>query len=411
MPEKVTMYEMFKYVFRTVLRSRTLLFLNIILLLVISGIEFIVPQITRHIIDVVIPSNDLSQLYVAVAVFVGAAIISLVISFTSSYLMSVISQKSITQLRKDLYSYLLELDTEFFESSKTGDLMVRLTSDISNLQNLISPSMLSMLGNFFTFIAVFIYIFILNWQLALAVSFTIPLMFIVYRFFKKRIRAAYKKVKAAESSMSNQIQNMLSQIQLIKSFTNEPIEYQYFSKVADDSQNYTITAQRNHALFTPLIGLIGSLGSAMVLLIGGYFIIQGELTIGEIVAYLSYVAMLQAPIRSLTNLLNQIQQSLISFGRIKEILGQESTIYDSEDAQRFPRLKEGISIRNVSFTYPNKEDEKTMALKNVSFEIPVNQKVALVGRSGSGKTTLTKLLTRMYDVNEGDILFDGVPIK
>ncbi|MEG0283826.1 MAG: ABC transporter ATP-binding protein, partial [Erysipelotrichales bacterium] len=187
--------------------------------------------------------------------------------------------------------------------------------------------------------------------------------------------------------------------------------YQYFSKVADDSQNYTITAQRNHALFTPLIGLIGSLGSAMVLLIGGYFIIQGELTIGEIVAYLSYVAMLQAPIRSLTNLLNQIQQSLISFGRIKEILGQESTIYDSEDAQRFPRLKEGISIRNVSFTYPNKEDEKTMALKNVSFEIPVNQKVALVGRSGSGKTTLTKLLTRMYDVNEGDILFDGVPIK
>lgn len=159
---KVTMTGMFKFVFGTVLKRPWVLVLNVVVLTVLSLMDFLLPQFNQYIIDHVIPNKSVSQLVVVVGLLLLTVTISGVFTYLSTYWMGIMSQGAITNLRNQLYRYLIRLDTHFFESSKTGDLMVRLTSDINNLQNLISPNMLSLIGSLFTFVGVLFFVYFVN---------------------------------------------------------------------------------------------------------------------------------------------------------------------------------------------------------------------------------------------------------
>lgn len=410
--KEVTTLNMFRYVFSSVLKNRLLLIVNILALMLISAFQFVMPQFTQYIIDKVIPKSDFHLLFRAVALLLIAAIILGLLNYFSTYYMGVMSQNAITTLRNELYKHIINQDTYFFESSKTGDLMVRLTSDINNLQSLISPNMLSMIGNMFTFVGVLIFIVFVNWQMALAVSLTFPLMFIIYRIFRTRIRTSFMKARTAQSKMSNQMQNTLTQIDLIKGYTAEETEQNRFSKYANENRDYTINATWNQAVFSPLIDFVNYLGTGIILSLGAYFVIKKQLTVGQLVAYISYVALLQSPIQSFTRLLNQLQQSLVSYGRIIDVRGVKATIVDAPQAVLFPDFHDKIKFKHVNFTYPAKSNNEhnLVAVQDVSFEIPHGQTIALVGHSGAGKSTIVKLMDRLYDVNSGIISFDGVPI-
>ncbi|KRL78375.1 Xenobiotic-transporting ATPase [Secundilactobacillus paracollinoides DSM 15502 = JCM 11969] len=169
-----SLWDMFKFVFGKVLNKRWLLVINVIALTIITLLQFVMPQIEQFIIDKVIPQKDYRWLFMAIGGLLVTALVLGIFNYLSTYYMSVMSQNAITDLRNQLYQYLLKMDTKFFESSKTGDLMTRLTSDINNLQSLISANMLSMIGNVFTFVGVLGLIFYINWQMALAVSLTFP---------------------------------------------------------------------------------------------------------------------------------------------------------------------------------------------------------------------------------------------
>ncbi|MGV0168476.1 ABC transporter ATP-binding protein [Furfurilactobacillus sp. WILCCON 0119] len=410
----VTTGQMFRFVFGQVLNKKWLLGLNVVALAIISLLEFVIPQYEQFIIDHVIPHHDIGLLTEVVLGLLGTAIVLGVLNYVSTYYMGVLSQGAITNLRTDLYRYILRLDTHFFESSKTGDLMVRLTSDIGNLQSLISANMLSMVGSIVTFIFVWIYIFIINWQMAVAVTLTFPLMFLIYRVFRNRIHNAFRAARASQAQMSNQMQNTLTQIDLIKSYTNEELEQDRFSTFANKNKQDMINATQNQALFSPLIDFVNYLGVAIILALGAYFVIQRQLTVGQLVAYLTYVAMLQSPIRAFTQILNQLQQSLVSYGRVMDIMAMKPAIVSAPDAQAFPTIRQGIDLQQVSFTYQGDDDQvkaTVPAVHDITFTIPFGKTTALVGHSGSGKTTLTKLIDRLYDLDSGDITFDGAPIK
>ncbi|QBO35101.1 ABC transporter ATP-binding protein [Periweissella cryptocerci] len=413
MEKEVTLGNMFRYVFATVLQRKGLLVVNVVALLIITGLQFIIPQFTQHIIDTVIPDRNVNQLFVSVGLMLLTVIMLGLFNFVSGYLMSVLSQNSVTTLRKNLYAYIIRLDTHFFESSKTGDLMVRLTQDINNLQSLISPSMLAMVGNLLTFVGVLIFIFIVNWQMALAVSVTLPIIFLLYRFFRSRIRDSFKAARTSQAKMSNQMQNTLTEIELIKSYTSEDAEENRFNEYADENKKYTITANKYQAIFSPLVDLVNYFGTAVILLLGAYFVMQGSLKVGQLVAYMSYVVMLQNPVAQAARLLNQLQQALVSYGRIMEVLAAKREIVDSPTAQPFPTLQTGITLQNVSFAYDTeyRKEDTIAAIQDVSFQVPAQQTIALVGHSGSGKTTITKLLDRLYDLSGGSIAYDGVEIQ
>lgn len=410
---KVTMMGMFKFVFGTVLKRPWVLILNVVVLTILSLMDFLLPQFNQYIIDHVIPNKSIAELVVVVGLLLLTVTISGIFTYLSTYWMGVMSQGAITNLRNQLYRYLIRLDTHFFESSKTGDLMVRLTSDINNLQNLISPNMLSLVGSLFTFVGVLFFIYFVNWEMALAVSLTFPFIFLVVRVFRTRIRESYRKARQSQALMTNQLQNTLTEIQLIKSYTTEDLETNRFSKLANMNKDNIIEATRNQAIFSPLINFIEYLGTATVLLLGTIFIFKKQLTLGELVAYLSYVGILQSPISSFSRLLNQFQQSLVSYGRIMDIMALKPQIMDAPNAVDFPEIKRGVEFDHVTFTY-DVDDPKAAhepAIRDVSFQIPFGKQTALVGHSGAGKSTLTELLDRLYDIDSGQITFDGVSIQ
>ncbi|RRG02031.1 MAG: ABC transporter ATP-binding protein [Lactobacillus sp.] len=410
---KYSLLDMFKFVFSEVLQKRWLLVLNVGALTVITLLQFVIPQIEQFIIDKVIPQHNYNSLLTVIGLLIGVTLVLGVANYLSTYYMTIMSQNAITDLRNNLYQYIVRLDTAFFESSKTGDLMTRLTSDINNLQNLISANMLSMIGNLFTLVGVLGLIFYINWQMALAVSLTFPLMFLIYRVFRNRIHEAFRKARLSQAQMSNQMQQMLTQIDLIKGYTSEELEAQRFDRLAQNYRQDMINAGKNQAIFSPLIDSINYLGIGIIMSLGAYFVIHHQITVGALVAYLSYVAMIQSPIRSFTRLLNQLQQSLVSYGRIQSILAIKPQVSDGPDPQPFPKLQQGITLRDVSFDYSTTEatDRKSATIQHVSFQIPFGKTTALVGHSGSGKTTLTRLITRLYDLDDGDILFDDHSIK
>ncbi|MFD1431128.1 ABC transporter ATP-binding protein [Lacticaseibacillus yichunensis] len=403
--------EMFSFVFSKVLNNKWLLIVNVLALTLITALQFVMPQIEQNIIDKVIPEKNLAHLAAVIGLLLLTALALGLLNYFSMYYMTVMSQNAITDLRNDLFQYILGQDTAFFEESRTGDLMTRLTSDISNLQGLISSNMLSMIGNLFTFVGVLAMIFWINWQMALAVFLTFPLEFLVYRVFRVRIRNAFRRARAQQARMSNQMQQTLTQIDLIKSYTSEQLEADRFDAIAQENKADMIDAGRNQALFSPLIDGVNALGTAIVLSLGAFFIMRGDLTIGALVAYLTYVGMVQAPIQSLTRMLNQLQQALVSYGRIKSIMVATPKVIDAPAAQPLADLHDGIHLQDVTFTYDRARDKSHPTLDQVSFDIPVGQTTALVGHSGSGKTTITKLLTRLYDIDSGHILLDGQEIR
>lgn len=249
--------------------------------------------------------------------------------------------------------------------------------------------------------------------MALAVSLTFPFIFLVVRIFRTRIRNSYRKARQSQALMTNQLQNTLTEIQLIKSYTTEDLETNRFSKLANMNKDNIIEATRNQAIFSPLINFIEYLGTAIVLLLGTLFVFKKQLTLGELVAYLSYVGILQSPISSFSRLLNQFQQSLVSYGRIMDIMALKPQIVDTPSAVNFPKIKDGVQFDHVTFTYDvdSPEASQKPAIRDVSFRIPFGEQTALVGHSGAGKSTLTELLDRLYDIDSGKITFDGVSIK
>lgn len=407
---QVTTKDMLKFVFNKVLKQKWILVVNILALTLITALQFVMPQFEKIIIDKIIPMKDLHWLALVIGggLLLTAVVLGL-LNYFSSYYMGVMSQSAITELRNDLYHDLLRQDTAFFESSKTGgDLMVRLTSDINNLQSMISSNMLSMIGNLFTFVGVLVFIYIVNWQMALAVTVTFPLMFVIYRVFRDRIHKAYRAARLSQSKMSNQMQNTLTQIDLIKSYTNEELAQESFNEASDQNRRDMIKATQNGAIFSPLIDGVNYLQVAIILSLGGaYFVMKGgQLTVGgALVAYLTYVAMLQSPIMAFTRLLNQIQQSLVSYGRINEITQVKPTILEPDHPVAFPKSPLAVELDHVNFSYLGNSEMPT--IEDVSFDVPAGKTTALVGHSGSGKSTITKLIDRMYDINGGQITING----
>jgi subfamily B ATP-binding cassette protein MsbA len=401
--------EMLRFVFGAVLKRKSLLIVNVVLLTVIAGLNFLVPQYTQHIIDQAISSRSVNSVVVQVGLLLGTVALLGLVTFVSTYLMQVLSQRSITELRLQTYQQILKQDYAYFQNTKTGDLMVRLTSDINNLQSLIGSNTFGIIGNIFTFVAVLSFLFYQNWQLAAMVSLTFPVLFVTIRFFRTKMREAYTKVRSSQSEISNQLQNTLTEIELIKNYTTEDYETDRFEGIVERSNGYSLEATKWSAIFGPLVNFINTLSTAIVLLFGGILVIHNGMTVGELVAYMSYVTMIQDPIRSFSQLLNIFQTAHVSYDRIKSVLAVEPTVVDAKDPKSFPDpLETGIHLRNVDFHY---EVGTNSALHNISLDMPAGKTTALVGRSGSGKSTLIKLLTRMYDRDAGELNYDDTPIE
>ncbi|MBQ0139966.1 MAG: ABC transporter ATP-binding protein [Kurthia sp.] len=370
-------------------------------------IEFLVPQLIQFTIDKAIPTHEPTMLVKVAAGFLIAALGLAGLGFVSSYLLSLLGQRAIFSIRNDLYTHLIDQDIEYFDRNRTGDLMSRLTNDVNALQKLISSDLLDIVTSIGVFIVVSAYMFSANWQLTAALYVTFPFFILITKFFSKKIRKVYGHVQISMANMTNHLQDSLTSVRLMKSFTNEGFEVGKFKNNNEANMDANLNASYLSSMYGPLIGIVNSVGFAMVIVMGAWFAMEGTMTTGAIFAFVAYLKLVQAPITKFTKFIRELQQAAASYDRIMEVMNTEPKIKNNEDGLQLPEIKGEVRYENVNFSY----DGKTPILKNVNLTLKQGQMTAIVGSSGSGKTTMSNLLQRFYDPTEGQIKIDGTTLK
>lgn len=407
MKNNTNLPNLIKFIYKRVTGDWLMLILGFLALIITALIDFKIPQITKNIIDDVIPNKDMALLMQYVLLLIIFAASLSLLNFISTYVISKVSQKAITSLKEELFQHTIYLDSAYFEDSKTGDLMERFGSDVRNLQDLISANTLARLSDILTFTIVYIFMLRTDAKLTLMITVTLPLIFFVNRFFNKKIKSAYRKVRSSSSKLNNTLLQSLSTISLVKNSCAEDFELEQFSDASNENTEMTIEAIKLQAIYSPLIEFINYIGLAIVLWYGSYLVIGESITVGILISYISYLKMLQSPIKSFSSMINRFQQALVSYERIQDLMLVSPTIKNSEQPVHVANMNNSIVFDDVSFSYTQGGE----VLNSINFEIPRGKMTALVGSSGSGKTSITKLITRLYDVSSGNIYFDGTSIK
>ncbi|WP_082083682.1 ABC transporter ATP-binding protein [Paenibacillus beijingensis] len=373
----------------------------------VALLQFAIPQAIQYTIDVVIPGRRYDLLvWVALGIMGSAALLGL-FTYASSFILSQIGQRTLFRLRNDMYRHLSSMDMPFYDRHRTGDLMARMTSDVNMLQQLVSSGSITLLTDLITFIAIAGYMLYADWQLTLILLAIFPAMLYTTRRYGKRMRFSFKRVQETVADVSNQLQDSLSSIRLIKSYATEDYENGRFEERSRSNMEANLKAVRFSALFGPLIDLLNYLGLALVVAFGAWQVMRGDLTTGAIVAYLSYLRLLQNPVRRFSRMMSTVQQSAAAYERVTEILETKSEVAEREDAVELPPVQGRIEFRDVDFAYVPGQP----VLHRFSLHVAPGKMTALVGSSGAGKSTIAHLIARFYDTQRGSVSVDGRDVK
>jgi ATP-binding cassette subfamily B protein len=310
--------------------------------------------------------------------------------------------------RNDLFGHLQKMSANFFQNMPTGDVMSRMTNDLSAVRSVLGPGIMYSANTIFTMIFVVWMMIGINPLLTLIGFIPIPLVaYSVYRF-GVQIHKRYKEIQAQYSRISTKAQENLSGIRVIKSYVQEKNEIDEFNKLNRDYVDKNMAFVRSYAAFHPLLMFIISLGIILVLLVGGMQIVNGTISLGEFVAFTLYLGMLVWPSIALGWVVGIFQQGAASMERINVILDTQPEISDAAQVRPVEDLHGIIRIKNLTFSYPG---SAASVLKNISIDLPAGSILAIVGRTGCGKTTIMNLLTRTYDPPAGTIFIDGIDLR
>ena len=309
------------------------------------------------------------------------------------------ASRIIYDLRNKLYRHLQDLSLGFFQTRPTGDLMSRVTSDVGALQQLVTGGLVDLVADLVTFVGVLFLLFYTDWRLTVFLLPTFPMMYFATKKFGGAMRRAYRRVQENIANVNDHLQQTISGAQVVKSFGNEDYEADRFAGFNRGHMDANMNTVRLWATFRPVIDLLTSLGTAIVLSFGAYRVMGGNLSVGTLVAFISYVHMVQRPVRRLTRVMNMIQRAAAAAERVFEILDSTPEVAEEEDAASLPNHDSGTRFENVSFSY----DGENTVIHDFSLGIKPGETVAFVGPSGAGKSTIVNLLMRFYDPDKGRI--------
>ncbi|MFI8491776.1 ABC transporter ATP-binding protein [Peribacillus butanolivorans] len=278
-PSKGSIWTMLRQMFNRVPSKWKFSSLILCIMLFISLLEFSIPQLTQYTIDEIIPEKKYDSLIWVGTGILGAVILLALLNYFNSYIVSKVGQKAIMDLRNSMYEHIQRLDMKFFDKNRTGDLMSRLTNDVNLLQQLISSSMLQVVTDTVTFVAVAVYMLFINWKLTIVLLFTFPFMFYITRVFGKRIRMSFRSVQSSAGDVSNQLQDSISGMRLIQSFTNEEFESKRFAERNHENMVANIKSVRLRSMFGPVIDLLNNIGLVAVIVFGAWQVMEGAFTV------------------------------------------------------------------------------------------------------------------------------------
>lgn len=381
--------------------------LSIIALLFSVALGLILPLVIRNLVDVVLIDKNLEHLNRLGLALIAVFVVQALFSFAHRLSLSFVGERAIADMRVELFSHLQTLSLKFYAERRTGELVSRVTNDVSLLQDAITHNLVALLRQALTLVGAAALLFVLNWRLTLIILAGVPVITLVMVTLGRRIRAASTAVQDHLAEAASILEENAGGARIVKSFTREAYEVARFSDRVEETFKAAMRRARVASVLGPFIGFLAFASITITLWFGSFEVIQGRLSAGGLVAYLVYTMMVASPIASLAGLYTQFQSALGAAERIFGLLDTRSDIQSPPNALQLPAVAGEVVFENVSFRY----SDEVAILQDVSFHVSPGQMIALVGPSGAGKSSLINLIPRFYDVTEGAILVDGYDIR
>jgi len=383
------------------------LLLSAALLIGRAGMELIPPLFQKAIVDGVIGRRDLARLGPLIIGLIIVYALQQAVNAADMFIRHALGERFILDLRVRLYAYLQRLSLSFFERTSTGELMSRVTNDVNTLEHFVTHGSALTAVDLLRLCGGAVILFTLDWRMALLVLLPVPILAVSLRYFNSHIRPVYRRVRYRLGDLNARLQDSLSGIRVVQAFVQEERELERFAAESENYYRARVESIRYWATFFPAMRFVAALGTVIVLAAGSVMVIRGQMSLGTMVAFLSYITSFYQPINRLTEVDNIFQEAIAAGERIFELLDETAEIADAPDAVELPPLRGEVVFEGVHFRYGSGDK----VLHDVNFRIEPGQVVALVGPSGAGKTSIANLLCRFYDPSQGRILIDGHDLR
>jgi ATP-binding cassette, subfamily B, bacterial MsbA len=398
---------LFRRVLRFVRPYRRWLFVSIVALIFSVVLGLVLPLVVRNLVDVVLIERNLDRLNQIAVALLGVFVVQALFSFAHHLSLAFVGERAIADMRIALFTHLQRLGLSFYAERRTGELISRLTNDVSLLQEAITNNLVALLRQALTLIGAAALLFVLNWRLTVVILTGIPIITLLMVFLGRQIRRASTAVQDRLAEAASVLEEATSGVRIVKSFTREPYEIARFRNAVDETFAAAMRRARIASILGPTIGFLAFTSITITLWFGSREVIQGRLTAGGLVAYLVYTLMVATPIASIAGLYAQFQSALGAAERLFRLLDSVPEVRDRPNAVPLPLVSGAVLFEHVDFDYVS----DVPLLKDISFSVEPGDIVALVGPSGAGKTTLANLIPRFYDVGAGRILIDGYDVR
>jgi subfamily B ATP-binding cassette protein MsbA len=354
-----------------------------------------------------LPGDALAVLNVAAAAVFAIAVVGAISSFTEKYLSTTVAKRVGYELRHMLYHHVQRLSLSFYEQRRTGDMVVRLTSDIDATEDLISSAVLGIALNLLTLAGMMAVMFYLDWRFSLIGLSVAPFLFVLVYRLTRGIKKATRAVKRKESELASVVQESIASVRVVKAFAREDFEERRLDQQSQESVALSLRARSMKARLPPMVDILVAAGTCLVLWFGVRLVLEGSLTAGALLVFILYLGKMYKPMKDLSKTADTWSKAAVGFERIAEILNIERQIRDYPAARPAPRLAGAIKFSHVQFGYaPNQT-----VLRDVTLSVEPGQRAALVGLTGCGKSTLIGLIPRLYDTVAGSISIDGHDVR
>lgn len=400
--------ESMKWIWQYVRKYRLLMIGVFILIFIASGISIIYPLLGGKVIDDVVYQNKTNLLIPLLLIMIISTIIRTICRYTYQIMCERIGQNSLFRIREDLYKKLQSLDFDFFNNTRVGDIMARMTGDTDAIRHFVSWVSYNILENVFLFSFAIIIMAAIDWKLTLALVILTPLIAILTMKMSSKAQPVFYEIRESFSRLNSMVEENISGNRVVKAFAREDFEMKKFHEHNEDFKKRNLDSADVSRTYLPVLDSLAGMLVVITLIFGGYLVIKGQMTLGDLVAFNGFLWMLNGPMRMSGWLINDVQRFIASSFKIQDMMATDAKIPIHAEKPA-PSLQGHVEFKNVSFHF--EDDPNTDVLKNISLKASPGQTIAILGETGAGKSTLVNLICRFYDPTSGEILIDGVDAR